>query len=93
METFLILNGYEIAAHVDEQERTVLDVCVGPPFASGAHGMVAEQVRGARRRRNVAAPRCPSCGRRFGVSSASQPGAGVLALSAAVGRCVHGVHF
>lgn len=29
METFLILNGYEIAAHVDEQERTVLDVASG----------------------------------------------------------------
>jgi death-on-curing protein len=29
METFLILNGYEIAAHVDEQERIVLEVASG----------------------------------------------------------------
>lgn len=29
MQTFLIFNGYEIAAHVDEQERTVLDVASG----------------------------------------------------------------
>jgi death-on-curing protein len=29
METFLILNGYELVAHVDEQERIVLDVASG----------------------------------------------------------------
>ena len=29
METFLMLNGYEIAAHVDEQERVILDVASG----------------------------------------------------------------
>lgn len=29
METFLMLNGYELAAHVDEQERVVLDVASG----------------------------------------------------------------
>ncbi|HMO58248.1 MAG TPA: type II toxin-antitoxin system death-on-curing family toxin [Roseiflexaceae bacterium] len=29
METFLVLNGYEIAATVDEQEAIVLDVAAG----------------------------------------------------------------
>lgn len=29
METFLILNGYEIVANVDEQERTILAVASG----------------------------------------------------------------
>jgi death-on-curing protein len=29
METFLILNGYEITANVDEQERIMLDLASG----------------------------------------------------------------
>lgn len=29
METFLVLNGYEIQADVDEQERTILQVAAG----------------------------------------------------------------
>ena len=29
METFLILNGYDLVAHIDEQERIVLDVASG----------------------------------------------------------------
>ena len=29
METFLILNGYEIEATVDEQEQLILDVAIG----------------------------------------------------------------
>lgn len=29
METFLVLNGYEIVASVDEQERVMLDVAAG----------------------------------------------------------------
>jgi len=29
METFLILNGYEINATVDEQERIMLDLAAG----------------------------------------------------------------
>jgi death-on-curing protein len=29
METFLILNGFEIDANVDEQERIILDVTAG----------------------------------------------------------------
>lgn len=29
METFLILNGYEVAADVDEQERVILGVAAG----------------------------------------------------------------
>jgi len=29
METFLIVNGYEIEANVDEQERVILDLTAG----------------------------------------------------------------
>lgn len=29
METFLILNGYEIEASVDEQEQLILDLAIG----------------------------------------------------------------
>ena len=29
METFLILNGHEIEAHVDEQEKTILGLAAG----------------------------------------------------------------
>ena len=29
METFLVLNGHEIAASVDEQQRVILDVAAG----------------------------------------------------------------
>jgi death-on-curing protein len=29
METFLVLNGFEIEASVDDQERIVLDVAAG----------------------------------------------------------------
>ena len=35
VETFLILNGYEISADVDEQERTVLEVASGTRSRDG----------------------------------------------------------
>lgn len=46
METFLMLNGYEIAAHVDAGTGR-LGRRIGPPFTRAAHGLVAEQVRTA----------------------------------------------
>jgi len=29
METFLVLNGYEIDANIDEQEQVILDLAAG----------------------------------------------------------------
>lgn len=44
METFLVLNGHEIAADVGEQERVILDVAAGAmnreAFAAWVHAHV-----------------------------------------------------
>jgi death-on-curing protein len=45
MEVFLILNGLEIAASVDEQERLVLDVASGQLSRDGFAGWLERHVR------------------------------------------------
>ena len=46
METFLILNGYEIRADVEEQERVILEVAAGAmgraEFAKWLHAHIAK---------------------------------------------------
>jgi prophage maintenance system killer protein len=49
METFLVLNGYEIAASADEQERVVLDLTAGH-LERGLHRLVACPSRRAKDR-------------------------------------------
>ena len=47
METFLVLNGYELSAPVDEQERVVLQLAAGqigrPDFTEWVRGRVVER--------------------------------------------------
>jgi prophage maintenance system killer protein len=45
LETFRMLNDYEIAAHVDEQERIVLDVASGSSGAPASTGGRRQQPR------------------------------------------------
>ncbi len=47
METFLVLNGYEIVASADEQERVVLDLAQGY-LERGIHRLVARPYRRAK---------------------------------------------
>jgi death on curing protein len=44
METFLVLNGYEIDAPVDEQEQVVLDVAAGIQDREGFTQWLASHV-------------------------------------------------
>ena len=47
METFLVLNGYEIVASTDEQERVMLDLAAGrlgrPEFSATLRAHLAER--------------------------------------------------
>ena len=52
METFLVLNGYEIIASADEQERVVARPCGGPPREAGVHRVAACPPRRAKDRLN-----------------------------------------
>jgi death-on-curing protein len=45
LETFLVLNGHELAADVDEQERVILAVAAGALDRSGFAAWVAAHVR------------------------------------------------
>jgi len=49
MEVFLVLNGYEIQAGIDEQEKIILDVAAGnlnrEEFAAWLQGCVIESNR------------------------------------------------
>lgn len=47
METFLVLNGFEIEATVDDQERIVLDVAAGRLDRAGLAEWVSDHVRPA----------------------------------------------
>jgi death-on-curing protein len=47
MEAFLVLNGFEIEATIDEQERVVLDLAAGPlgrePFTEWLRAHLVER--------------------------------------------------
>jgi prophage maintenance system killer protein len=52
MEVMLVLNGYEIAAGIDEQEEVITDVASGTlsrdDFASWVEGRIVERLNDAK---------------------------------------------